>query len=718
MRKPIPSSDRDCWIPIAVLLSWGLFGCAQTKDDGTTGGAGTAGNASEGVNDSGDASDTGPQADACIADLTLELVPLDIWGRDLPTANFDTDVGSLTPDSETGPGVRWVAIDDPDTILNISLSAPDHNSSTVQLRHQGSGVFSVTGNTGSALIATSRETRSIDAASCDVVTLYIGLDHTWFAATGYPPDNNTATFMFSPDLFWGTVQKDLLQANQTVHWSTWWWESDMELTRPMGHASMVKHERRVNTSMYLLNALSGTKRRLLINRFWDDNLDWTTTLTTDEDLLNRATHLSDDFEVIVQGNGVEVPVTGTYDVAPTPIDFGHRVLSNPRYADADLDTEDISPVVRLELQVASWHQKSVIIDSEVAFIGGMNTKNVDWDTKDHLLFDWRRMAFDASLDERAAVVERTQQPDNIPRRDYGIRIEGPAAWDADAVFQSRWRQGRAQGDAYAEYTDDLSLPSRPEPIESGVPAQVVTTMPEPWNEQSIVESHNKAFSNATEYIFIEDQYFRAPMVEESIIQRMNEEPDLVLIVVSMPVYWWDGGAKWSYFADSTFKALFPDRYALFQMRTVDLVTEEGLVWDDVLFYSMDIMVHSKLRIIDDRFLSVGSCNMNNRGYKYDGELNVNVLDEDFATLTRMQVLDNLVGDYWAPYLSDDPVNNLDVMRLAAEDNQYLNEWWTDNAEYLSADEAEEYWIEYRPSGFLYPLEFPSDWDLDVGPDLF
>jgi phosphatidylserine/phosphatidylglycerophosphate/cardiolipin synthase-like enzyme len=31
-------------------------------------------------------------------------------------------------------------------------------------------------------------------------------------------------------------------------------------------------------------------------------------------------------------------------------------------------------------RIGSWHQKTIIVDGEVAFVGGMNTKENDWDT--------------------------------------------------------------------------------------------------------------------------------------------------------------------------------------------------------------------------------------------------------------------------------------------------------------------------------------------------
>ncbi|MDP6883778.1 MAG: phospholipase D-like domain-containing protein, partial [Rhodospirillales bacterium] len=128
--------------------------------------------------------------------------------------------------------------------------------------------------------------------------------------------------------------------------------------------------------------------------------------------------------------------------------------------------------------------------------------------------------------------------------------------------------------------------------------------------------------------------------------------DKIYIVVTMDVWDVDGGKKYTYLADNTLRSLFPDRYLMMELRTVDLVVEDGWLSDEVVFHQQWISTHSKLRIIDDRYLSVGSCNFNNRGYKYEGELNASVLDEATATSARRQVFATLVGPYWAHYLSD------------------------------------------------------------------
>jgi len=45
--------------------------------------------------------------------------------------------------------------------------------------------------------------------------------------------------------------------------------------------------------------------------------------------------------------------------------------------------------------------------------------------------------------------------------------------------------------------------------------------------------------------------------------------------------------------------------------------------------------------------------MNNRGYKYEGEMNVSVLNEEFTTDARQQIFEQLVGEENISFLSDD-----------------------------------------------------------------
>ena len=84
----------------------------------------------------------------------------------------------------------------------------------------------------------------------------------------------------------------------------------------------------------------------------------------------------------------------------------------------------------------------------------------------------------------------------------------------------------------------MTLPARAAEVSGGVEVQITLTTAQ--EDMSILETHRRAVMNAESYIFIEDQYFRAPLMNETIAQRMLEVDDLLLIVVTNEVGEWDG----------------------------------------------------------------------------------------------------------------------------------------------------------------------------------
>jgi len=287
------------------------------------------------------------------------------------------------------------------------------------------------------------------------------------------------------------------------------------------------------------------------------------------------------------------------------------------------------------------------------------------------------------------------------------------------MFSMRWEQARGEGDLYAENTTGFSLEEAPAEVPGGVLAQVTATLPAPWNRRDILEAQIKAIGRAESYLFVEDQYFRSPILVQALVRQMRVEPDLVLIVATQPMADTEGGAKFSYLSAATLEALFPGRTLFLQLRAADLILEDGFVWDTVTLVSQDISLHSKLRVLDDRYLSVGSANWNNRGLLFEGELNVEVLDADLVTALRQEIFSQLVGPVWTPWLSDDAWNNLQVLEMAAESNAEILEWWELWDEFLDVEEAQaELDAGWWPSGGVQPLSFSGDYWWDVGPDVF
>jgi len=123
-------------------------------------------------------------------------------------------------------------------------------------------------------------------------------------------------------------------------------------------------------------------------------------------------------------------------------------------------------------------------------------------------------------------MNKESEADLGPRRDYIIRVEGPAAQDAADVFQTRWAQAIADQVAYSENSTDFTVLRDIAPRAGGHQVQVTATMPEPFWEHAIAESWFNAVAQAEDYIYIEDQYWRIPLLADAIAERMRAVPSL------------------------------------------------------------------------------------------------------------------------------------------------------------------------------------------------
>ncbi len=703
---------------LAAILALGLLlGCPDASEGDPPGDDDTGDDDASGDDD--DATPLGP----CSAILNLEIVPLDIWGQDLAWAEvavFHDGVQQLYLQEMTGP--VSIPVDGPGDMRVEFRQADEFLPTAATLTWAGGPLPDSLTLHQPDVVTGARAAHAFEVVlegddTCPTATMFLGADHRWFAATANParPDNDLTLLLNGQDS-WAAVHSDLITTVERIHHSVWFWVSDFEMVRPDGHVTSTEAQRNQYAALTLLEEQDVIKR-LLVNRFYD-GWDWIDYLYTDWDLLDHAETPGDDLEVILHPNTTDVPLVGDYEGEAADFCFRDRVLANPLYAGAPLLDPPCHEARDYEVPAASWHQKFWLFDDRVAYVGGMNTKSVDWDTDQHLVFDPRRMAFDADTDDRQAVEDREELPDYGPRRDYMIRIDGPLVTDVDGLFHSRWEQARLTDAAYSENTTAFDPVPYSGDSPGGLLAQLTATMPEPWAEMSILESHIKAISAAESYIFIEDQYFRAPALNDYLIATLLDRPQVKLIVVSKPVADYDGGAKYTYLSDQLFRDLVPDQYLLLQLKNFDVVAEEGTFWDTRELYIQDIDTHSKLMIVDDRFMSVGSANKNNRAMLYDGELNVAVLDDEWVRAERERLFHNLVGPGLASQVTDDADSNFALLQQTAELNDQLQADWEIWIDELSFDAIIDLADIYRPDGFVYTLEIEDDYWWDVGPDMF
>jgi len=638
---------------------------------------------------------------------------LDCGGAD-GTGDATETAELMTSDLEPGP----VA----DGLYSATITAPDYFPTTI------SGVIadgqlqdvSVTGN---ARWSVSHDRRALDGyeSACDITTLYVGLDHRWFASSSPRPprEGNDVDLIDNGEEAFSAVHDDLEHASNNVHWATWWWESDAELIRPDWTAS--EDERAQYTVDAVLGAMPTVQKKALVSRL--NMMEW---LTIDDALEARGETQDDNFEVILQGNPTEVPLFDEFEPTPVTWDLAERLAAQPAFVGREFDLAEAGDEARFDIDAASYHQKMLTIDGRVAYVMGMNVRNNDWDTAAHEVFDPRRMAFGAAGWRRQEVADKEALPDNTPRKDYAVRIEGPCVNDVDAVLSTRWDHGISSEEPYSEGATTWTPGAPGEARPGGVEAQVQVTLPAPLQERSILESLRKAFAAADDYILIEDQYWRAPLLNEVILETLLAKPHVKLVVITSDVANLDPAAEWTKRTDELFRENVPNQYVTYTTKSFDWseVVEDpfdddhGGFEDEIQVHLVNHSLHSKLVIVDDRYLSVGSANKNNRGMLYEGEANLAVLDAAWVRDARQEVVEGLVGPRFAGQVTDDFDQTWELLAEVAEHNEEATDWWRSKTWRLSPSEAEAAESETWPSGFLYPLELPTWSGLEPGPDAF
>jgi hypothetical protein len=644
----------------------------------------------------------------------VTVVPTDAWGRPLQGALVIHSTAQPCA-SGTDPacirvsgGTAWFA-----------ASAPGHLPAAVSVEHDADGcvlpVESLDSQSpllpdppqfpAAQVVPMPAELLFPPEGTAETPLLFLALSDEWFADSGSPPARNRAEYFLSGEELYESLAADLAVAQESATCATWWWQSDFELLRPPEHPFMTEEERWPNTVMAILLSRPEIAKRVLVGRFTGETAAGMAYVNTDIMLRQRAYDPGDNFEVMIQGNPTPVPLYDDFVPVDHPLPYARRLLEqHPDLADwSFVGTWSLeAPLAAME--AASWHQKVWTLDGRITYISGMNVKSTDWDTEFHSVFEPRRMKYMSSSEDRQSVADRLAFPDLGPRKDAGIRLQGPAAHAVESILAARWEWGRGGGALFHELTTAYAAgaPSPEEP--DGIPAQVVATMPEPFGDRSILESHRKAIRNAQSLIYIEDQYWRIPMLLPDLVESLSQHPALRILVVTKPVSLADGARKWTVEMDKALRLAAGDRYLLLQARVPDMEgTSDGE--SGPLFQPMD--VHTKLVFVDDRFLTVGSANKNNRGMLYEGEMNAVVLDAPFVSQARGRHFANISGDESFPWATASGAEILDRMRQLALENGEI---------FDSVKRGLP--LPAQPVGFLHLLDIGTDYLVDCGPDAF
>ena len=277
------------------------------------------------------------------------------------------------------------------------------------------------------------------------------------------------------------------------------------------------------------------------------------------------------------------------------------------------------------------HEKTLIVDGEIAFVGG--------------------------IDLTALAGDRLDTSRHRPRaangwHDAAAEVEGPVVADVARHFAIRW---------HGVTGERLEVvPDPPAGGESTV--QFVRTVPErryPGLERGafgILETYVRAIRSARHLISLESQYLWSVEIVRLLADKLRSPPtDRFRILLVLPGKPYGG-------ADDTSGALAELIAAdggAGRILACALYAPEGAVAD--LIY-----VHAKLAVIDDRLLIVGSANLNDHSMFNDTEAAVVTDDADLARHARHRL--------WAEHLECRPKD------VTGDPAQLIDDVWRPRAE--------------------------------------
>ncbi|MBO9376057.1 phospholipase [Sphingomonas histidinilytica] len=249
---------------------------------------------------------------------------------------------------------------------------------------------------------------------------------------------------------------------------------------------------------------------------------------------------------------------------------------------------------------ATHHQKILVIDDSVALCGGIDMTEDRWDTPEHLDGDPRRC--------------RPNGKPYMPWHDTAGMIEGPAAAALGDLARERWK--RATGRVLPVPASHGGIwPERVEPLFHDRAIAIARTHPKSEGAAEVREIEQlyvDMIAAAKRFIYADNQYFASRRVAEAIARRLTERrpPEIVIVNPISADGWLQEAAMGSARAELFFALAEIDRDDHFQIYT------------PVTAGRKPIYVHSKLLIVDDRILRVGSSNMNNRSMGLDSECDI------------------------------------------------------------------------------------------------
>ena len=249
---------------------------------------------------------------------------------------------------------------------------------------------------------------------------------------------------------------------------------------------------------------------------------------------------------------------------------------------------------------ASHHQKIVVIDDAIAFCGGIDLTLRRWDCPEHGAQDCRRHA--------------NEKP-YPPFHDMMMAVDGDAARQLGELARERWRIATGQRLRPVKSLESDPWPEQLEPTITHVDVGIARTLP-PRGELPAVREVEKLYLDmiaaAKSSIYIENQYFTAPRIAAALEKRLAEPdgPEIVLVLRLLSHGWLEEATMHVLRTKLIQRLRHADRSGRFRVYYPHIPQlAEGCCLD----------IHSKLMIVDDAIVRIGSSNLASRSMGFDSE---------------------------------------------------------------------------------------------------
>ncbi|HEX9821350.1 MAG TPA: phospholipase D-like domain-containing protein [Methylomirabilota bacterium] len=277
-----------------------------------------------------------------------------------------------------------------------------------------------------------------------------------------------------------------------------------------------------------------------------------------------------------------------------------------------------------DIFIASHHQKFMVArrgDETFAFCGGLDI-------------------------ETRKTPARWSYAGLVTWHDLHVMLEGPITRDLEREFVMRWNREKAGSTraALAGWAPHETLATPPLGPTDDTPAkkphrvQMIRTVstdsafdPYATQRDDVAEVYRRAIETASQYLYLENQYFRSTRLADWIVRQGRAQTNLVVIMVVVASAADDDGtnpitAHGDHLQFETFETI-----------------QAGLGARARFYTMVHRAVHSKFLMIDDRWMTIGSANANVRSFELDSELNVSIGDAPLVTAFRRRLWAHNLG---------------------------------------------------------------------------